>query len=551
MSRSNYIEYDRKNVEQLFDSDLILIVTATELETKYTHQRITPINGYKKIIRVYEGNHTYYFGMFGRYKVAHVECSMGSVSRDSSIMTISTALTLLKSKVVIMVGIAFGIDPEKQNIGDVLVAKSVIPYNVKRVGETKTINRGIEAQSSQILLNRFKSIIITWEHLLTHDIKAKLLFTRILSGEELVDNLEHRNKLIAEFPDSEGGEMEGVGLYSACGDKIDWILVKGICDFADGKKGINKKANQQIAVESALSACSEIFTSPSAFKDIGILPFINSMDSNLIDNINISEVLFDFYDSTKENYYVERESDKVFNQIITQYSVWIHGPSGSGKSNLIIRNLIKSKKPFIQINLGPCIGQNIESFFYEMLYEIASHVEGVSSQDQPKTFPECSKALISLLNKHFQNKELLIFIDEIPISSDRNQREFAEKIFALVISKNFVVGLNKVKFVLSSINNPTSHISLIQHKVHQQMHFQSLDYWTEEEITKLTDIIIKVFNLILTPEFKFELINSSHGSPRFIKKFFRSIYTLNKVDEKTLRSILKETERELSQLNNA
>ena len=242
MSKRNYTEIECEKIEHLLNDELILLVTATDLETEFTHKNLKPITGYTNIIQVFEGNYTYYFGMFGLYKVAHVQCTMGSISRASSIMTVSTALTKLKSKIVVMVGIAFGVDDTSQKIGDVFISESIIPYNTKRVGSNKEISRGIEAQSSQILLDRFKNIK-DWDHITSQDKKSEIIFTRLLSGEELVDNLEHRNNLIAKFSDSKGGEMEGAGVYSACGNKIDWILVKGICDFADGEKGKNKSGN--------------------------------------------------------------------------------------------------------------------------------------------------------------------------------------------------------------------------------------------------------------------------------------------------------------------
>jgi nucleoside phosphorylase len=549
MSNSKYIEIDYKEIKHLFNGDLILVVTATDLETRATHEKIKPLKGQNKILKVFEGDLTYYFGLLGNYKVAHVQSSMGSLSRNGSIMTISTALKELNSRIVIAVGIAFGVDEEKQNIGDVLISESVIPYNAKRVGKHDTIQRGIEAPSSKILLSRFKSIKTTWEFFLTDKIKANLIPTRLLSGEELVDNLEYRDILIKDNPDSMGGEMEAAGVYAACDGKADWIIVKGICDFADGKKGVDKEHKQSVAMNSALSACMEIFNSNSAFNEFKILSLENSIDSFVLQNLNINEVLFDLYDSTKEKHYIERECDNIFNQIIKQYGIWVYGPSGCGKSNLISRNLTKNKTQFIQINLAPCIGQDIESFFKEILYEVASTVEGVHSQIQPQTFAECSKALIALLNKHFNDKELLIFIEEIPVSTSKSHREFCEKIFALVISKNFISGLDKIKFVLSSIDNPKFNIPIVQHKIHQNMSFLSLGYWEEGQIILLIDMILREFKISLTGEFKSELIQSAKGSPRFIKKFFRSIYTLNKADEKTLKMVLKETERELS-LNN-
>lgn len=545
MTKQDYIEIECEEIEHILNEDLILLITATDLETEFTHTTLKPLNGYKNIIQVFEGNQTYYIGMLGLYKVAHVQCAMGSISRASSIITVSNALIKLKSKVVIMIGIAFGVDETSQKIGDVFVAESIIPYNSKRVGKTQEVPRGIESQSSQILLNRFKNIK-NWEHTTLQLKKSIIIFTRLLSGEELVDNLKHRNNLIAQYPYSKGGEMEGAGVYSACGNKIDCILVKGICDFADGQKGKNKKQNQEIAITAALSLCSLLFNSKTAFKELNISPFRNSLKKTISEKKNINEVLFDFYDITKEPYYINRESDNSFNQVLNQYGIWVFGPSGCGKSNLIIRNIIKTGKNFIQVNLAPCIGQDIESFFKEILYEVSSKSGGVHSQFQPTNFSECSRELISLLNKNYENTELIIFIEEIPINSEKEYQEFAEKIFSIIISKNFISGLSQIKFVLSSIENPKINIPIVQQKIHQQISFIPLKYWEKEDIVKLVEMILVEFKLDLGVDFKNELITSAKGSPRFIKKFFRSIYTLNKVDDKTLRIILKETQRDLS-----
>jgi nucleoside phosphorylase len=424
MDNGTYHDCAFKELKGMFNKDLILIVTATDLETRATHQKIKPLPGYDRLIRIFEGDLTYYLGVFGSFRIAHVQCSMGSLSRDSSIMTVSTALRKLKSKVVIMVGVAFGVDKRSQNIGDILLSESVIPYNNKRIGKGKTdkIQRGIEAPASKILLNRFKNIK-TWEYLLASGVKAKLIPTRLLSGEELIDNLRYRNELIKNNPNSKGGEMEGAGVYAACDGKADWIIVKGICDFADGNKAEDKVIKQDIAISSALSICHEILNSEYAFKELKVsIAKAKTKEANK-NRLNINSVLFDIYDERKEPYYIERSEDQIFVKSISQFGVWVYGPTGCGKSNLIIRNLIKGKKNFIQISLASCVGLDIEHFFKEILYELASKVNGVTSQLQPRSFSDCSKSLVDLLSKHYQDKELILFIEEIPIDSEIAYKE--------------------------------------------------------------------------------------------------------------------------------
>jgi nucleoside phosphorylase len=62
-------------------------------------------------------------------------------------------------------------------------------------------------------------------------------FGLVLSGEKLVNDPEFLKQLRKLEPDAIGGEMEGAGLYVAASEKkVDWILVKAICDWADGSK---------------------------------------------------------------------------------------------------------------------------------------------------------------------------------------------------------------------------------------------------------------------------------------------------------------------------
>jgi WD domain, G-beta repeat len=59
----------------------------------------------------------------------------------------------------------------------------------------------------------------------------------MLSGDKLVKHKNFRNKLLGIEPEAIGGEMEGTGVYSAAyRNKVDWILVKAICDWADEHK---------------------------------------------------------------------------------------------------------------------------------------------------------------------------------------------------------------------------------------------------------------------------------------------------------------------------
>lgn len=118
-------------------------------------------------------------------------------------------------------------------------------YESQRVSTGEIVPRGDKAHSSGRLVNFLHNAHLDWNG-------AKVQFGLMLTGEKLVDDLDYRESLKKLESEAIGGEMEGAGLYVSCQDaKVDWILVKAICDWADGNKDHEKKQRQQQAAENA------------------------------------------------------------------------------------------------------------------------------------------------------------------------------------------------------------------------------------------------------------------------------------------------------------
>lgn len=269
-----YREEEKIFLSTRIDDFNLLLLTATKVEKDALHKVLSPLNGEKKLIKISDGKQTYYLGVFGKYNAVHVSCGkMGSSGKHSSLTTTNDAITFCKPKVAIMIGIAFG-KGGKQNIGDVLVSENITPYEVQRVGK-KTISRGTSEPACSIILDRFKHIT-DWKHefsFYNKIRKPKIIIGELLSGEKLVDHKGFKEKLFKSFPQAIGGEMEGVGLYAACDTKVKhWAVVKAICDWADGKKGVGKDKKQAIAAESAVALCLHAFNSAHAYTDTGLQP---------------------------------------------------------------------------------------------------------------------------------------------------------------------------------------------------------------------------------------------------------------------------------------
>ncbi|PSB57640.1 hypothetical protein [Chamaesiphon polymorphus] len=174
---------------------------------------------------------------------------MGSGGVNASLQTVGKGIEALSPTAVIMVGIAFGVNESKQSIGDILVTEQLRLYDLQRVGtqdaQEQISLRGDKPHASSWLINHFRSADVRWEG-------ATVRFGTVLTGEKLIDNIDYRDRLRRIESEAIGGEMEGVGLYVACNDKkVDWILVKGICDWADGNKAQDKESRQKTAAQNA------------------------------------------------------------------------------------------------------------------------------------------------------------------------------------------------------------------------------------------------------------------------------------------------------------
>lgn len=226
----------------------VLLVTVTEVE------RDAVLEFFPHATLLHLAFQSYYhLGLVGGARVYLVQQpDMGSGNAGGSILTIFKGILALAPATVIMVGIAFGFEPEKFAIGDILISEQIQLYEFQRVSSNAQNRphfqaRGARPAVSPRLLSLFKNNAHGWSG-------QQTAFGVILSGDKLIDNVIYRDEIRGFAPEALGGEMEGAGLFAASQDHahpVDWILVKAISDWADGNKGANKKANQLKAARSA------------------------------------------------------------------------------------------------------------------------------------------------------------------------------------------------------------------------------------------------------------------------------------------------------------
>lgn len=255
----------------------ILLVVATEVELNAAKKYLSSLIEDGNIYQIFKEDNTYYTGLFGLYSTVIVKTNnMGASSRGASIQTTESAINHFEPKLIIMPGIAFGKGDKKQKIGDILVSKYLLPYELQRLNHDGEIHfRSEHPPANAILLNRFTNLSGHSFKYSDKEINVSITPCALLTGEKLIDNIDYKKKLFSSHPEARGGEMEGLGVYSSADKhRKPWIVVKSICDWADGNKNSDtKKEDQKLAALSSLSYCHKVLMTKNIFHDLQVSEF--------------------------------------------------------------------------------------------------------------------------------------------------------------------------------------------------------------------------------------------------------------------------------------
>lgn len=259
-------DMDRSTTEGMLRRTDLLLVTVTPVERRAVLSRLWPLPEAQAVLTGSLDLVTYRFGQFGRYRAAHVQSSMGSGGTRGSALTTHEAIHRAQPKAVLVLGIAFGASRQKYHLGDVLVAERIAPYELAKLTSEDAHHRGQHLSAGVHLAERFTHRRDDWRYprgLGYVDVHHGLM----LSGEKVIDWQTFRDTLIEHYPTAIGGEMEGSGAYAAAErHRTQVLLIKGICDWADGHK--NDRA-QAFAADAAASLAEHVLSKPDVLAELG------------------------------------------------------------------------------------------------------------------------------------------------------------------------------------------------------------------------------------------------------------------------------------------
>ena len=228
--------------KHLSSNKRVLIVTATSAEATLLLNNLGNKAKHTEIDKIVYWN----LGVVNNSELYMIKSSMGSVGSSGSILSINVAIKNLSPNYVVMTGICFGLNEEKQSIGQILISNRVADYETAKIINNESIARGNIVPPSSSLLNRFINSSLQYS-------KNSIEDGLMLSGDKLVDSKPFIDKLKKQFTEAIGGEMEGRGLVASCANNgAEWILIKAISDWGYNKQNINKKLNQTKAIKNVL-----------------------------------------------------------------------------------------------------------------------------------------------------------------------------------------------------------------------------------------------------------------------------------------------------------
>ena len=259
---------DQKHMKKLsteeksfVDNINVILVTATPIEYRSVIGSAISHNGdNEKFLQVIldDNSANFIIANYGPYKVAIIRTGQGPAKTEKALENVQK---VLKAEYVIAIGICYGAKENqtdelgnKTNIGDILVASTIVNTTSKRVEGGQMIVKIQQHKCSQKLFDLFKHN----EAFPAPGKTVKVHHASLASEDTLFRCQEYKDGVLRWVPDAKGGEMEGVGIAKAANrSNFSWIVIKSIVDWGTEKKDATWQKFSSVAAAKYVRFCLE------------------------------------------------------------------------------------------------------------------------------------------------------------------------------------------------------------------------------------------------------------------------------------------------------
>lgn len=222
-------KYFKEGYEKMSDiSRRILILAASPLEYKILRKIVKEYNISFEDKTLDKNEDFSYVECYSTLhsKIFLARTDMGALNASAVIGQLAEEL---QTTYIIMGGICAGMRPDEQHIGEIIIASQIHDYDLSKETENTRISRGSTMSPNRYLYDKF--LLESYETEAT-----PVDFGLFISSNTLANSHDYVNKVLSEYPDAKGYEMEGAGLMYICQlFKDKWILIKAICDWGYDK----------------------------------------------------------------------------------------------------------------------------------------------------------------------------------------------------------------------------------------------------------------------------------------------------------------------------
>ena len=254
-----FIENLTKEEEDIIKATKFILVTATDIEYQAVMGQTTSTRSDKKFLKVIveDRSTNFILGNYGESKVAVIQTDTGP---DKTEKIIKPVQKVIKAEYVIAIGICFGAKKSKTDIGDIIVAESIIDTTEKRHEGEKTI---VIPETYRCGENLFNMLWLD-DTIETEGKSVKIHHGPLASEKSLLRSAKVKEEIFGQVPKALGGEMEANGIRKAADEsekKFEWIVIKAIVDWGDEAK--DKKSQPFGAVSCAMYVLKCLMKQPN------------------------------------------------------------------------------------------------------------------------------------------------------------------------------------------------------------------------------------------------------------------------------------------------
>lgn len=243
----------------------LLLFTSTQVEWEVLQEEATK-RGHAPTEARFIGIPWLDLGTISGRRVLAVKTRMGTLDYGAAAYCAMIFSLETQASLLIAVGMAFGVSPQDESIGDVLVASHVILYD-RRVKKT-TADASITTEYQEKSRRAAHAPSIQRAKQLEKQYRSRLGYRvhigQLMSGSALIQSTLYRQTLVDRlerlFPAQGpiiGGEMEAGGVLVASNPQEPrWMIIKGISDFANERRAtldeVQVRTNQRLACANAV-----------------------------------------------------------------------------------------------------------------------------------------------------------------------------------------------------------------------------------------------------------------------------------------------------------